>query len=68
MLYRFLFILLGPLGKGPQYHEIGRSIATLMTDEVRFDHDIITLQKFSLYTVYICKFLNFWLCVPPQWI
>ncbi|CAG04975.1 unnamed protein product, partial [Tetraodon nigroviridis] len=30
---RFLFILLGPLGKGPQYHEIGRSIATLMTDE-----------------------------------
>lgn len=35
MLHRFLFILLGPLGKGPQYHEIGRSIATLMTDEVR---------------------------------
>lgn len=32
--YRFLFILLGPLGKGQQYHEIGRSIATLMTDEV----------------------------------
>ncbi|KAK1336932.1 hypothetical protein QTO34_002970, partial [Cnephaeus nilssonii] len=31
---RFLFILLGPLGKGQQYHEIGRSIATLMTDEV----------------------------------
>lgn len=34
-LHRFLFILLGPLGKGPQYHEIGRSIATLMTDEVK---------------------------------
>ncbi|KAK6292641.1 hypothetical protein J4Q44_G00372250, partial [Coregonus suidteri] len=34
---RFLFILLGPLGKGPQYHEIGRSIATLMTDEVFHD-------------------------------
>lgn len=32
--YRFLFILLGPLGKGQQYHEIGRSMATLMTDEV----------------------------------
>lgn len=31
---RFLFILLGPLGRGPQYHEIGRSMATLMTDEV----------------------------------
>lgn len=31
---RFLFLLLGPAGKAPQYHEIGRSIATLMTDEV----------------------------------
>ncbi|XP_074051754.1 sodium bicarbonate cotransporter 3 isoform X6 [Macrotis lagotis] len=30
---RFLFLLLGPAGKAPQYHEIGRSIATLMTDE-----------------------------------
>ncbi|NWS43712.1 S4A10 protein, partial [Probosciger aterrimus] len=28
---RFLFLLLGPAGKAPQYHEIGRSIATLMT-------------------------------------
>uniref|UniRef100_A0A8C5R176 Anion exchange protein n=1 Tax=Leptobrachium leishanense TaxID=445787 RepID=A0A8C5R176_9ANUR len=34
---RFLFVLLGPLGKGQQYHEIGRSIATLMTDEVFHD-------------------------------
>lgn len=34
-LPRFLFLLLGPHGKGPQYHEIGRSMATLMTDEVR---------------------------------
>uniref|UniRef100_A0A8C8EZ50 Anion exchange protein n=1 Tax=Oncorhynchus tshawytscha TaxID=74940 RepID=A0A8C8EZ50_ONCTS len=34
---RFLFLLLGPFGKGPQYHEIGRSIATLMTDEVFHD-------------------------------
>ncbi|XP_053295119.1 sodium-driven chloride bicarbonate exchanger [Pleuronectes platessa] len=34
---RFLFILLGPLGRGMQYHEIGRSIATLMTDEVFHD-------------------------------
>ncbi|KAM8905002.1 sodium-driven chloride bicarbonate exchanger-like isoform 1-T1 [Spinachia spinachia] len=34
---RFLFILLGPMGKGPQYHEIGRSIATLMTDEIFHD-------------------------------
>ncbi|XP_061530642.1 sodium bicarbonate cotransporter 3-like isoform X4 [Phycodurus eques] len=34
---RFLFLLLGPFGKGPQYHEIGRSMATLMTDEVFHD-------------------------------
>ncbi|XP_054642056.1 sodium-driven chloride bicarbonate exchanger-like isoform X1 [Dunckerocampus dactyliophorus] len=34
---RFVFILLGPPGRGPQYHEIGRSIATLMTDEVFHD-------------------------------
>uniref|UniRef100_A0A674BX15 Anion exchange protein n=1 Tax=Salmo trutta TaxID=8032 RepID=A0A674BX15_SALTR len=32
---RFLFLLLGPHGKGPQYHEIGRSMATLMTDELK---------------------------------
>ncbi|XP_068070330.1 sodium bicarbonate cotransporter 3 isoform X17 [Danio rerio] len=34
---RFLFLLLGPFGKGAQYHEIGRSIATLMTDEIFHD-------------------------------
>ncbi|XP_043825311.1 sodium bicarbonate cotransporter 3 isoform X1 [Dromiciops gliroides] len=34
---RFLFLLLGPSGKAPQYHEIGRSIATLMTDEIFHD-------------------------------
>ncbi|XP_031441506.1 sodium bicarbonate cotransporter 3-like isoform X2 [Clupea harengus] len=34
---RFLFLLLGPHGNGPQYHEIGRSMATLMTDEIFHD-------------------------------
>lgn len=33
-VYRFLFILLGPKGKAKSYHEIGRAIATLMSDEV----------------------------------
>lgn len=33
-IYRFLFILLGPKGKAKSYHEIGRAIATLMSDEV----------------------------------
>ncbi|XP_038608462.1 electroneutral sodium bicarbonate exchanger 1 isoform X1 [Tachyglossus aculeatus] len=34
---RFLFLLLGPVGKGQQYHEIGRSMATIMTDEIFHD-------------------------------
>ncbi|XP_061583531.1 electroneutral sodium bicarbonate exchanger 1 isoform X1 [Cololabis saira] len=34
---RFLFILLGPDGKVQQYHEIGRSMATIMTDEIFHD-------------------------------
>ena len=36
---RFIFVLLGPLGNRARYHEIGRSIATLMSDPVRkFNH------------------------------
>jgi len=31
---RFLFISLGPCNEHLRYHEIGRSIATLMSDEV----------------------------------
>lgn len=33
---RFLFIILGPKGNIAKYHEIGRSISTLMSDEVYF--------------------------------
>ncbi|KAM6251752.1 anion exchange protein 4 isoform 4-T5 [Porphyrio hochstetteri] len=31
---RFLFILLGPHAKGNMYHEVGRAMATLLTDEL----------------------------------
>jgi hypothetical protein len=31
---RFLFVILGPKGNIAKYHEIGRSISTLMSDEV----------------------------------
>lgn len=31
---RFLFVILGPKGNLPKYHEIGRSISTLMSDEL----------------------------------
>ncbi|KJH48589.1 anion exchange protein [Dictyocaulus viviparus] len=34
---RFIFLMLGPTGHGPQYREIGRAIATLMTDEIFHD-------------------------------
>nr|BAU71498.1 putative sodium-driven chloride bicarbonate exchanger [Phreagena okutanii] len=34
---KFMFILLGPPGNQSRYHEIGRSIATIMTDEVFHD-------------------------------
>ncbi|KAK7112417.1 electroneutral sodium bicarbonate exchanger 1-like isoform X2 [Littorina saxatilis] len=34
---RFLFILLGPMGNQNKFHEIGRSIATLMSDEIFHD-------------------------------
>ncbi|XP_068608670.1 electrogenic sodium bicarbonate cotransporter 1-like [Brachionichthys hirsutus] len=40
---RFLFVLLGPKGKAKSYHEIGRAIATLMSDEVF--HDIAYKAK-----------------------
>lgn len=33
---RFLFVLLGPSDNGELYHQMGRSIATLMSDQVSF--------------------------------
>lgn len=32
---RFIFVLLGPSQANMDYHEIGRSISTLMSDKVR---------------------------------
>lgn len=32
---RFLFVLLGPPSTSMDYHQIGRSISTLMSDKVR---------------------------------
>jgi len=42
---RFMFILLGPPGDHQKNHEIGRSIATLMSDEVWFSSKFLTLPK-----------------------
>ena len=34
---KFIFVLLGPMGNSAHYHEIGRSIATLFSDEVSYN-------------------------------
>ncbi|XP_029141470.1 sodium-driven chloride bicarbonate exchanger [Protobothrops mucrosquamatus] len=64
---RFLFILLGPSGKGQQYHEIGRSIGTLMTDEVF--HDVAYKAKDrSDLVAGIDEFLDQVTVLPPgEW-
>lgn len=65
---RFLFLLLGPHGKGPQYHEIGRSMATLMTDEVRagkihlMTNVILVFLEVKMHAVLTFTCLNFRLC------
>lgn len=61
--FRFLFILLGPLGRGPQYHEIGRSIATLMTDEVRSHWRTL---HYSAGVIYLLVFLKSMVCLECQ--
>ncbi|XP_069834391.1 electrogenic sodium bicarbonate cotransporter 1 isoform X2 [Dendropsophus ebraccatus] len=64
---RFLFILLGPKGKAKSYHEIGRSIATLMSDEVF--HDIAYKAKDRQDLVAgIDEFLDEVIVLPPgEW-
>lgn len=64
---RFLFLLLGPFGKGPQYHEIGRSIATLMTDEVFHDVAYKAKDRTDLLSG-IDEFLDQVTVLPPgEW-
>ncbi|KAM9623861.1 electroneutral sodium bicarbonate exchanger 1-like [Morphnus guianensis] len=64
---RFLFVLLGPEGKGHQYHEIGRSMATIMTDEVF--HDVAYKAKNGADLVAgVDEFLDQVTVLPPgEW-
>ncbi|XP_029454581.1 electrogenic sodium bicarbonate cotransporter 1 isoform X2 [Rhinatrema bivittatum] len=64
---RFLFILLGPKGKAKSYHEIGRAIATLMSDEVF--HDIAYKAKNRQDLIAgIDEFLDEVIVLPPgEW-
>jgi len=64
---RFLFILLGPPGKKQHYHEIGRSIATLMSDEV-FHEVAYKAQNREDLLVGIDEFLQQVTVLPPgEW-
>ncbi|XP_049902276.1 sodium bicarbonate cotransporter 3-like [Epinephelus moara] len=64
---RFLFLLLGPFGKGAQYHEIGRSIATLMTDEIFHDVAYKAKDRTDLLSG-IDEFLDQVTVLPPgEW-
>jgi hypothetical protein len=47
---RFIFIILGPKGNITKYHEIGRSISTLMSDEV------ISITSPPITFIYLLKF------------
>ncbi|XP_014811205.1 PREDICTED: electroneutral sodium bicarbonate exchanger 1 isoform X4 [Calidris pugnax] len=64
---RFLFVLLGSEGKAHQYHEIGRSMATIMTDEVF--HDVAYKAKDRADLVAgIDEFLDQVTVLPPgEW-
>lgn len=64
---RFLFILLGPDGKAQQYHEIGRSMATIMTDEIFHDVAYKAKDKSDLLAG-IDEFLDQVTVLPPgEW-
>ncbi|CAL8295155.1 unnamed protein product [Merluccius merluccius] len=64
---RFLFLLLGLQGKGPQYHEIGRSMATLMTDEIFHDVAYKAKDRTDLLSG-IDEFLDQVTVLPPgEW-
>lgn len=64
---RFLFILLGPKGNCDRYHEIGRSIATLMSDEVFHDVAYKARNKDDLLAG-VDEFLDKVTVLPPgEW-
>ncbi|XP_062867564.1 electrogenic sodium bicarbonate cotransporter 1 isoform X2 [Trichomycterus rosablanca] len=64
---RFLFVLLGPKGKARAYHEIGRAIATLMTDEVFHDIAYRAKNRADLLAG-IEEFLDEVIVLPPgEW-
>lgn len=49
---RFIFVLLGPSQSNMDYHEIGRSFSTLMSDKVDIN-PMLTLKHLSLHELYM---------------
>ena len=45
---RFLFLMIGPSGQPGRYHEVGRAIATLMSDEVTSRIYFLFLQRIRI--------------------
>ncbi|KAG5834439.1 hypothetical protein ANANG_G00261520 [Anguilla anguilla] len=64
---RFLFVLLGPQGKGKSYNEIGRAIATLMVDDLFSDVAYKARDREDLIAG-IDEFLDEVIVLPPgEW-
>uniref|UniRef100_A0A8C4RXZ2 Anion exchange protein n=1 Tax=Erpetoichthys calabaricus TaxID=27687 RepID=A0A8C4RXZ2_ERPCA len=60
---RFLFVLLGPSSTNMDYHEIGRSISTLMSDKVRTAY--LADDRQDLLNA-INEFLDCSIVIPPS--
>ncbi|XP_041089687.1 electrogenic sodium bicarbonate cotransporter 4-like isoform X2 [Polyodon spathula] len=64
---RFLFVLLGPKGKGKSYNEIGRAIATIMVDDLFSDVAYKARDRDDLIAG-IDEFLDEVIVLPPgEW-
>ncbi|XP_071978389.1 anion exchange protein 3 isoform X2 [Engystomops pustulosus] len=61
---RFLFVLLGPSQSNMDYHEIGRSISTLMSDKVFHEAAYMAAERQDLLNA-INEFLDCSMVLPP---
>ncbi|XP_073490367.1 anion exchange protein 3 [Aquarana catesbeiana] len=61
---RFLFILLGPTQSNMDYHEMGRSISTLMSDKVFHEAAYMAAERQDLLNS-INEFLDCSMVLPP---
>ncbi|KAM8934731.1 anion exchange protein 3 isoform 2-T2 [Pelodytes ibericus] len=61
---RFLFVLLGPTQSNMDYHEIGRSISTLMSDKVFHEAAYLAAERQDLLNS-INEFLDCSMVLPP---